>query len=146
MWGGCKAGQTDRLKRHKTVLQFAKLPSFWLDHSPQLTVNELLSPVIEKLHVHSSLVKLFPTYKNPFSIIYLYILNCGAGTVRKRSDSGHIKKAASFYPSLAISPLNSQVGGTAMAQLNLSRRVFEKIFSMGTSFLLHQATEMRGSM
>ena len=57
-----------------------------------------------------------------------------------------LAKSTFVYPSLAISPLNSQVGGTAMAQLNLSRRVFEKIFSMGTSFLLHQATEMRGSM
>lgn len=47
---------------------------------------------------------------------------------------------------LPISSLNSQSGGTAMAQLNLSRIVLEKTFSIGTSFLLHHATEIRGSM
>jgi len=46
----------------------------------------------------------------------------------------------------AIDSLNSQSGVTAIAQLNLSRSVFEKTFSMGTSFLLHHATEIRGSM
>ena len=46
----------------------------------------------------------------------------------------------------AIFPLNSQSGSTAMAQLNLSRSVFEKTLSIGTSFRLHQATEIRGSM
>ena len=50
------------------------------------------------------------------------------------------------YRSLAIMALNSHSGGTAMAQLNLSRSVLEKTFSIGTSFRLHHATEIRGSM
>jgi len=50
-----------------------------------------------------------------------------------------------LYASLAMDSLNSHSGGTAIAQLNLSRRVFENTFSMGTSLRLHQATEMRGS-
>ena len=51
-----------------------------------------------------------------------------------------------IYPCLAMLSLNSQSAGTAIAQLNLSRNVLEKIFSMGTSFRLHHATEIRGSM
>ena len=41
---------------------------------------------------------------------------------------------------------NFQSGGTAMAQLNLSRKVRAKILSIGTSQRLHHATEIRGSM
>lgn len=41
---------------------------------------------------------------------------------------------------------NFHSGGTAMAQLNLSRSVLGKTLSTGTSWRLHQATEMRGSM
>ena len=50
------------------------------------------------------------------------------------------------YPSFAISSLNCHSGPTAIAQLNLSLIVLEKIFSMGTSFRLQNATEIRGSM
>ncbi len=51
-----------------------------------------------------------------------------------------------FYFIFPILALNCQSGSTAIAQLNLSRNVLEKIFSMGTSLRLHQATDMRGSM
>jgi len=51
-----------------------------------------------------------------------------------------------IYFNFPIPALNLQSGETAMAQLNLSRSVFEKIFSIGTSFRLHQATDIRGSI
>lgn len=41
---------------------------------------------------------------------------------------------------------NFHVGGTAIAQLNLSRKVRANILSIGTSHRLHHATEILGSM
>jgi len=40
---------------------------------------------------------------------------------------------------------NLKSGATSIAQKNFVISVLLKIFSMGTSFLLHQATVMRGS-
>ena len=50
------------------------------------------------------------------------------------------------HPCFPTSSLNCQSGGTAIAQLNLSLIVLEKIFSIGTSFRLQKATEIRGSI
>mmetsp|Transcript_6553 Transcript_6553/g.11667 ORF Transcript_6553/g.11667 Transcript_6553/m.11667 type:complete len:83 (+) Transcript_6553:35-283(+) len=62
------------------------------------------------------------------------------------SVSTHYDVLPAIHPCFAISSLNCQSGGTAMDQLNLSRKVFEKTFSIGTSFRLQKATDIRGSM
>lgn len=47
---------------------------------------------------------------------------------------------------LLLLPQNLNCQSTSMAQWNLDSRLLLKTFSMGTSFLLHHATVMRGSM
>ena len=85
-----------------------------------------------------SLTELRKIFLETSKLILFLLIMWGVGTAPIPSPV--------FHPIMPISALNSHAGGTAIAQLNLSRRVFENTFSMGTSFRLHQATEIRGSM
>jgi len=71
---------------------------------------------------------------------YLFLSDLQLADVGKLFEfTGYSKQKLIFYS-------NFQSGGTAIAQLNLSLSVRAKILSIGTSALLHQATEILGSI